>query len=84
MLSSKGTNTTAPFSIRDRSFFTIGPSHVILTSVEFDHADIYRDLDASKECFPRLIDIIPADGSLFVCSDYPAALRLRRRRIAGR
>ena len=52
---------------------------MILTSVEFDHADIYRDLDHLKSAFARLIDIIPADGSLIVCSDYPAAMRSRGR-----
>jgi UDP-N-acetylmuramate: L-alanyl-gamma-D-glutamyl-meso-diaminopimelate ligase len=65
----------------DTAFFDKGPkflhyrpADVILTSVEFDHADIYRDLDHVKSAFARLIDIIPADGNLLVCSDYPAAL----------
>lgn len=38
--------------------------HVILTSIEFDHADIYRDLDHVKQAFRTLIEAIPADGSL--------------------
>lgn len=42
------------------------PQHVILTSIEFDHADIYKDLDAVKSAFARLIRMIPRDGSL-VC-----------------
>lgn len=65
----------------DTAFFDKGPkflhyrpTDVILTSVEFDHADIYRDLDHVKKAFSRLIDIIPVDGSLMVCSDYPDAL----------
>jgi len=65
----------------DTAFFDKGPkflhyrpTDVILTSVEFDHADIYRDLDHVKSAFARLIEIIPADGALVVCSDYPAAL----------
>lgn len=40
------------------------PKHVILTSVEFDHADIYRDLDHVKESFIKLLQMIPADGTL--------------------
>ncbi len=65
----------------DTAFFDKGPkflhyrpTDVILTSVEFDHADIYRDLDHVKSAFARLIEIIPADGTLVVSSDYPAAL----------
>lgn len=42
------------------------PRYVILTSVEFDHADIYADLAAVKSAFRRLIELIPSDG-LLVC-----------------
>jgi UDP-N-acetylmuramate: L-alanyl-gamma-D-glutamyl-meso-diaminopimelate ligase len=35
---------------------------VILTSVEFDHADIYRDLEAVKYAFKRLINLVPQRG----------------------
>lgn len=64
----------------DTAFFDKGPKflhyrpeHVILTSVEFDHADIYRDIDHVKNAFLRLMEIIPGDGSLIVCDDYPLA-----------
>ncbi len=40
------------------------PKHVILTSIEFDHADIYKDLDAVKAAFARLIRMVPRDGTL--------------------
>lgn len=40
------------------------PKHVILTSVEFDHADIYRDLDHVKAAFKTLLELVPADGTL--------------------
>lgn len=40
------------------------PKHVILTSIEFDHADIYKDLDAVKAAFRKLLKLIPVDGSL--------------------
>lgn len=64
----------------DTAFFDKGPKflhyrphEVILTGIEFDHADIYRDLDHVKSAFVRLMEIIPCDGSLIVCRDYPAA-----------
>jgi UDP-N-acetylmuramate: L-alanyl-gamma-D-glutamyl-meso-diaminopimelate ligase len=40
------------------------PKHVILTSIEFDHADIYKDLDHVKSAFKQLLDLMPADGTL--------------------
>lgn len=45
------------------------PRHAVLTSVEFDHADIYADLDAVKRAFRQLIHLVPADGTLIACAD---------------
>jgi UDP-N-acetylmuramate: L-alanyl-gamma-D-glutamyl-meso-diaminopimelate ligase len=50
-------------------FIHYKPKHVILTSVEFDHADIYRDLEHVKEAFVRLMELIPADGTLIACAE---------------
>jgi len=53
----------------DTAFFDKGPKFlhyfpdsIILTSVEFDHADIYKDLDAVETAFTRLINLIPRRG----------------------
>ena len=53
----------------DTAFFDKGPKFlhyfpdaVILTSVEFDHADIYKDLDAVKTAFKRLVNLVPRRG----------------------
>ncbi len=55
----------------DTAFFDKGPKflhyfpdHVILTSVEFDHADIYKDLDAVETAFKRLVNLVPRRGRL--------------------
>lgn len=45
-------------------FIHYRPKNVILTSVEFDHADIYKDLDHVKSAFKQLLEMIPADGTL--------------------
>ena len=47
------------------------PRTAVLTSVEFDHADIYRDLEHVRSAFRRFVDLIPADGMLFACADGP-------------
>ncbi|MBK9293991.1 MAG: UDP-N-acetylmuramate:L-alanyl-gamma-D-glutamyl-meso-diaminopimelate ligase [Oligoflexia bacterium] len=46
-------------------FIHYKPRSVILTSIEFDHADIYKDLNAVKDAFIMLLKLIPNDG-LFV------------------
>lgn len=53
----------------DTAFFDKGPKFLhyfpdaaILTSVEFDHADIYPNLDAVKTAFKRLVNLVPQRG----------------------
>ena len=55
----------------DTAFFDKGPKFlhyfpdsVILTSVEFDHADIYNDLEAVKTAFKRLVNLVPQRGRI--------------------
>jgi UDP-N-acetylmuramate: L-alanyl-gamma-D-glutamyl-meso-diaminopimelate ligase len=55
----------------DTAFFDKGPKFlhyfpdaVILTSVEFDHADIYKDLEAVETAFKRLVNLIPRLGRI--------------------
>jgi UDP-N-acetylmuramate: L-alanyl-gamma-D-glutamyl-meso-diaminopimelate ligase len=69
----------------DSAFFDKGPKFlhyqpqaVLLNAIEFDHADIYRDLEHVKDAFARLLAILPADAPLLVCSDFPAALAVAR------
>lgn len=50
-------------------FIHYKPKHVILTSIEFDHADIYKDLDDVKKSFTRLLKIIPQNGSFVYWSE---------------
>ncbi|MGA6926699.1 MAG: UDP-N-acetylmuramate:L-alanyl-gamma-D-glutamyl-meso-diaminopimelate ligase [Desulfosarcina sp.] len=59
----------------DTAFFDKGPKFLhytpevaVLTSVEFDHADIYRDLDHVREAFGRLV-VSMAPDSLLVSAD---------------
>ncbi|MEQ1722006.1 MAG: UDP-N-acetylmuramate:L-alanyl-gamma-D-glutamyl-meso-diaminopimelate ligase [Pseudobdellovibrio sp.] len=50
-------------------FIHYKPKNVILTSVEFDHADIYKDFDAVKAAFFKLMKLIPQNGSLVYWGD---------------
>src|ERR1700761_6503479 len=66
---------TRPFILEgdeyDTAFFDKGPKFLhyfpdaaILTHVEFDHADIYADLNAVKTSFKRMVNLIPQRGRL--------------------
>lgn len=55
----------------DTAFFDKGPKFlhyfpdsIILTSVEFDHADIYKDLEAVETAFKRLVNVVPRRGRI--------------------
>jgi UDP-N-acetylmuramate: L-alanyl-gamma-D-glutamyl-meso-diaminopimelate ligase len=55
----------------DTAFFDKGPKFlhyfpdaIILTSVEFDHADIYKDLDEVETAFKRLVNLVPRRGRI--------------------
>src|ERR1700676_3483305 len=55
----------------DTAFFDKGPKFlhyfpdsIVLTSVEFDHADIYKDLEAVETAFKRLVNLIPRRGRI--------------------
>jgi UDP-N-acetylmuramate: L-alanyl-gamma-D-glutamyl-meso-diaminopimelate ligase len=52
------------------------PTTAVIGNVEFDHADIYPDLDAVKTAFVRLLHVIPASGLLVAGSESPALASL--------
>jgi UDP-N-acetylmuramate: L-alanyl-gamma-D-glutamyl-meso-diaminopimelate ligase len=69
----------------DSAFFDKGPKFLhylpflgIIGNVEFDHADIYPNLDAVKLQFQRFVNLIPQRGFLAVGSDSPAALEVSK------
>jgi UDP-N-acetylmuramate: L-alanyl-gamma-D-glutamyl-meso-diaminopimelate ligase len=73
--SSFALRATKPFILEgdeyDTAFFDKGPKFLhyfpdalILTHVEFDHADIYADLNAVKTAFKRLVNLVPRRGRI--------------------
>jgi UDP-N-acetylmuramate: L-alanyl-gamma-D-glutamyl-meso-diaminopimelate ligase len=67
----------------DTAFFDKGPKFLhyrphgaILTAVEFDHADIYRDLDHVKASFRAVVERMDESRVLAVCADFPHALEV--------
>jgi UDP-N-acetylmuramate: L-alanyl-gamma-D-glutamyl-meso-diaminopimelate ligase len=65
----EGDEYDSAFFDKGPKFLHYNPLFVILTSIEFDHADIYRDLDHVIGSFRRLIDLIPYRGHLITNGD---------------
>jgi UDP-N-acetylmuramate: L-alanyl-gamma-D-glutamyl-meso-diaminopimelate ligase len=61
---------TAFFDKRSK-FIHYLPELLIINNVEFDHADIFPDLDAVKLSFRRLVNIVPQNGMILLNGDDP-------------
>ncbi len=59
---------------KEAKFLHYRPHRVLLTAVEFDHADIYRDLAHVQSAFRKLLAILPADAPIVACGDFPHLL----------
>ena len=82
---------TAPFVIEgdeyDSAFFDKTakflkylPDIAVINNIEFDHADIYPDLDAVRLAFRRLVNLVPRRGLTLIGADSPDAAALAPRR----
>jgi UDP-N-acetylmuramate: L-alanyl-gamma-D-glutamyl-meso-diaminopimelate ligase len=78
---------TAPFVIEgdeyDSAFFDKTakflkylPDIAVVNNIEFDHADIYTDLDAVRLAFQRLVNLVPRGGLTLLGVDSPEAAAL--------
>jgi UDP-N-acetylmuramate: L-alanyl-gamma-D-glutamyl-meso-diaminopimelate ligase len=68
---------TAFFDKRSK-FFHYLPELVIVNNIEFDHADIFEDLDAIKLSFRRLLNIVPSEGMVLINGDDPNCIDVAR------
>jgi UDP-N-acetylmuramate: L-alanyl-gamma-D-glutamyl-meso-diaminopimelate ligase len=59
---------TAFFDKRSK-FIHYLPELLIINNIEFDHADIFKNLDEIKLSFRRLINIVPRNGMVLVNGD---------------
>jgi len=56
----------------DRSFLSITPTIAVLTTLETDHLDCYRDLEDIKGAFIQFANKVPFYGFIVLCLDEPA------------
>src|SRR5688572_7075540 len=61
---------------KSAKFLKYLPEIAVIGNIEFDHADIYADLDAVRLAFRRLVNLVPRNGLLLLGSDSPPAAEL--------
>ena len=66
----EGDEYDTAFFDKTPKFLHYGARTLLVTSVEFDHADIYRDLDHVKQAFRELVAGLPCDGVIVAARDH--------------
>jgi UDP-N-acetylmuramate: L-alanyl-gamma-D-glutamyl-meso-diaminopimelate ligase len=72
---------TAFFDKRSK-FIHYLPELLILNNIEFDHADIFPDLDAIKLSFRRLVNVVPQNGMIVLNGDDKSCVEVTRDSLA--
>lgn len=67
----EGDEYDTAFFDKKPKFMSYLPEIAIVNNIEFDHADIYKDLDAIKWQFSRLMNLVPGNGRLICGVDSP-------------
>ena len=56
----------------DRSFLALKPTIAIITNIELEHMDCYKDLDDLQDAFIKFCRSVPFYGAIIACVDSPA------------
>jgi UDP-N-acetylmuramate: L-alanyl-gamma-D-glutamyl-meso-diaminopimelate ligase len=73
----EGDEYDSAFFDKTAKFLKYLPEVAVINNVEFDHADIYADLDAVLLAFRRLVRLVPRNGLVLLGADSPHAAGLR-------
>ena len=65
----EGDEYDTAFFDKGSKFLHYRPQVAVITSVEFDHADIFADLEAIKRSFRKFVALLPPDGLLIANLD---------------
>ncbi len=78
----EGDEYDSAFFDKTAKFLKYLPDIAVINNIEFDHADIYADMDAVTTTFARLVRLVPRKGLLLIGGDSPAALALVERAVS--
>jgi len=73
----EGDEYDSAFFDKTAKFLKYLPDIAVVSNIEFDHADIYADLDAVRLAFRRLVNLVPKRGLLLLGADSADAVALR-------
>jgi UDP-N-acetylmuramate: L-alanyl-gamma-D-glutamyl-meso-diaminopimelate ligase len=73
----EGDEYDSAFFDKTAKFLKYVPDIAVISNIEFDHADIYPDLDAVRLAFRRLVNLVPRGGLVLLGQDSPHAAALR-------
>ena len=74
----EGDEYDSAFFDKRSKFMHYLPELLIVNNIEFDHADIFNDLDEIKLSFRRLLNIVPQNGMVLVNGDDPSCVEVAR------
>jgi UDP-N-acetylmuramate: L-alanyl-gamma-D-glutamyl-meso-diaminopimelate ligase len=66
----EGDEYDTAFFDKESKFLHYRPKYAVLTSMEYDHADIFSNEEAMVKMFRKFIHLIPKDGFLYYCRDW--------------
>jgi UDP-N-acetylmuramate: L-alanyl-gamma-D-glutamyl-meso-diaminopimelate ligase len=75
----EGDEYDSAFFDKTAKFLKYVPHIAVVNNIEFDHADIYDDLDAIRLAFRRLVNLVPRNGLTLLGGDSPDAAALAER-----
>jgi UDP-N-acetylmuramate: L-alanyl-gamma-D-glutamyl-meso-diaminopimelate ligase len=75
----EGDEYDSAFFDKTAKFLKYLPDIAVVGNIEYDHADIYPDLDSIRLTFQRFVNLIPRRGLLLLGADNPEAMALRTR-----
>jgi UDP-N-acetylmuramate: L-alanyl-gamma-D-glutamyl-meso-diaminopimelate ligase len=78
----EGDEYDSAFFDKTAKFLKYLPEIAIVGNIEFDHADIYADLDAVRLAFRRLVNLVPRNGLLLLGADSPCAAALQTHAVS--
>src|SRR6188474_1645153 len=73
----EGDEYDSAFFDKTAKFLKYLPDIAVIGNIEFDHADIYADIDAVVLSFRRLVSLVPGKGLLVLGADSPIAVALK-------
>ncbi|MGH9367785.1 MAG: UDP-N-acetylmuramate--L-alanine ligase [Thermoanaerobaculia bacterium] len=80
----EGDEYNAAFFDRGPKFLHYEPRHLFIGNIEYDHADLYPDLESILEAFRKVAAIVPPEGVVVVNRDDSRALEVSTRAVARR